>query len=97
MNALQKNDGAGTMFTKSVLTITLLAALSATVQAGQTISDKGYWPSEASRETLTGTVMPQRDLNSAFAYDRAPSRYSAGTPAIAARPASRYQGGPKSR
>jgi hypothetical protein len=97
MNALQQNDGAGNMLTKSLLTIALLASLSATAQAGSTISDKSYWPSEARRETPAGAATPQRDLNSAFAYDRAMSVYEPTTPAIAGGSAPRYQGGPKPR
>ena len=82
------------MLKKSLLTITLLAALSATAQAGSTISDKSYWPSEARQTASTATVVSRRDLNSAFAYDRSaseslPSPSAGGTPP-------RYQGGPKS-
>jgi hypothetical protein len=83
------------MVTKTVLTITLLAAFSATAHAGSTISDKSYWPSEARRETIAGATIPQRDLNSAFAYDRSASQYRAAAPATAGGPAWRYQGGPK--
>jgi hypothetical protein len=85
------------MLKKSLLAITMLAALSAAAQAGSTISDKSYWPGEARRTTQVG-VSPasQRDLNSAFASDPTTSVYEPSTPAIAGRPAWRYQGGPKS-
>jgi hypothetical protein len=83
------------MLKKSLLTITLLAALSATAQAGSTISDKSYWPNEARQTAPTATFVGRRDLNSAFAYDRSTSGSvpspSAGGAAL------RYQGGPKSR
>jgi hypothetical protein len=82
------------MFKKSLLAVALLVAVSAAAQAGSTISDKGYWPSEARRTTHSGTFT-QRDLNSAFASDRATSAYEPATPEIAGRPAWRYQGGPK--
>ena len=85
------------MLTKSLLTIAILTSLSATAQAGSTISDKNYWPSEVRRETLTGAAIPQRDPNSAFAYDRTISAYGPTTSAIAGGSAWRYQGGPKSR
>lgn len=86
------------MQTKHLLTLSLLMplmAVSATAQAGATISDKRYWPSEATQGT------PQRNdlqpgVNSAFAYDRTTSTL---LPAIvngdgSSRP---YQGGPKGR
>jgi hypothetical protein len=81
------------MLKKNLLAITLLAALSATAQAGSTISDKSYWPSEARRTTQAATAVSRRDLNSAFAYDRALSE-SQPSP-IAGGAALRYQGGPK--
>jgi hypothetical protein len=84
------------MFKKSLLAVTVLVALSSASQAGSTISDKSYWPSEARRTTQSGTFTSQRDLNSAFASDRTTSAYEPATPAIAGRPAWRYQGGPKS-
>ena len=84
------------MLKKTLLTITLLAALSATAQAGSTISDKSYWPSEARRTTQAVTVTSQSDVNSAFAYDRSASEYQPATPPIGGGPEWREQGGPKS-
>jgi len=85
------------MSTKHLLTLSLLlplVAVSATAQAGSTITDKSYWPNEARRSTPIGAVL-QTDPYSAFAYDRAAS-YSA--PAIAGGGSGfRYQGGPKGR
>jgi hypothetical protein len=81
------------MSTKHLLTISLLLplmAISATAQAGSTISDKNYWPSEA-RQTAPIMAGSQADARSAFAYDRtAPSLQPA---ARGNRPT--YQGGPK--
>jgi hypothetical protein len=82
------------MLTKSLLAITLLAALSASAQAGSTISDRSYWPSEARQATRSGAATSQRDLSSAFAYDR--ESLPATTPTVGAS-GGRYQGGPKSR
>lgn len=46
------------MLTKSLLAITILAALSASAQAGSTISDKSYWPDEARQTAQASTVSP---------------------------------------
>ena len=84
------------MSTKLLLTISLLlplVAVSATAQAGSTITDKNYWPNEARQSTLI-KAGPRADPYSAFAYDRATSRPD---PAIAGGSAFRYQGGPKGR
>jgi hypothetical protein len=86
------------MLTKRLFTISLLlplVAISATAHAGSTISDKSYWPSEARQNAQIRTGDPQRDLNSAFAYDRTASRQPA--TANDAGSAWHYQGGPKSR
>jgi hypothetical protein len=85
------------MSTKHLLTISLLlplVAISATAQAGSTITDKSYWPNEA-RQSTPIKAGSQADPYSAFAYDRATSRLepmtaSGGSPF-------RYQGGPKGR
>jgi hypothetical protein len=69
-------------------------AISATAQAGSTISDKSYWPSEARRSAPLG-IGPQADVNSAFAYDRTTSRLEPVTTGVGSAP--RYQGGPKGR
>jgi hypothetical protein len=73
-----------------------LVAVSATANAGSTISDKNYWPSEARQSAQTKTVGSQRDLNSAFAYDLAASRLQPATNPNQAGSAWHYQGGPKS-
>jgi hypothetical protein len=83
---------------KHLITISLLLPLvtfSATAQAGSTITDKSYWPSEAKR-SAAANVVSQRDAYSAFAYDRGTSGLA---PATADRGTSsfRYQGGPKGR
>ena len=70
------------MSTKHLLTLSLmlpLVAISATAHAGSTITDKSYWPSEARQSAQINTVGSQRDLNSAFAYDREPSRLQPAT------------------
>ncbi len=85
------------MSTKHLLTISLLlplAAISATAQAGSTISDKSYWPSEA-RQSAPIRAESQSDVNSAFAYDRTMSSLQPATNGGAL--AQRYQGGPKGR
>lgn len=76
------------MLRKTLLAIGLLATLSATAQAGSTISDKSYWPNEAKRSAQSRT-------DDAFAYDRSGSAQQPSTDAGAR--AWRYQGGPKSR
>ena len=86
------------MSTKHLRTISLLLpllAIPATADAGSTITDKSYWPSEATQNTQINSAGSQRDPYSAFAYDR---------PAFRAAPAAdqgaatgRYQGGPKGR
>jgi hypothetical protein len=66
------------MLTKHILTISLalpLLAMSATVQAGPTITDKNYWPNEARQSARFGSIGSPRDANSAFAYDREESRF----------------------
>jgi hypothetical protein len=73
-----------------------LAAVSATAQAGSTISDKSYWPNEAGRGAPSG-IGPRADARSAFAYDRTTS---SSQPAIGSGGVDlpwRYQGGPKGR
>jgi len=88
------------MLTKYLLTISLLlplVAISATAQAGSTITDKSYWPNEARQSVQTRTFGSQRDLNSAFAYDRAGSRLQPSTNTNDGGSAWRYQGGPKNR
>ncbi len=85
------------MSTKHLLTISLLlplVAVSATAQAGSTITDKSYWPNEARQSTPIRSAS-QTDPYSAFAYDRAAPRM---VPATAGSESGfRYQGGPKGR
>jgi hypothetical protein len=88
------------MLTKHLLKISLLlplVAMSATAHAGSTITDKSYWPSAARRSAQISTVGSQRDLNSAFAYERSGTRLQPATSLNEAGSAWRYQGGPKSR
>ena len=88
------------MLTKHLLTISLLlplVAISATAHAGSTITDKSYWPSEARQSAQAKTGGSPRDLNSAFAYDLAPSRLQTATYPNDGGSAWRYQGGPKFR
>jgi hypothetical protein len=83
--------------TKRLFAISLLlslVAVSATADAGSTISDKSYWPSEARQTTQAVPAVSRRALSSAFAYDRSGSE-SQFSP-VAAGAAWRYQGGPKS-
>jgi hypothetical protein len=87
--------------TKKLLTISLclpLMAASASAYAGSTITDKSYWPNEARHQSVqAGPGSSQGDPNSAFAYDRTPSRLQLTTNPIDGGSALRYQGGPKSR
>jgi hypothetical protein len=88
------------MLKKHLLKISLLlplVAISATAHAGSTITDKSYWPSEAAQSAQTRTVPPQRDLNSALAYDEPASRLQPAAVTNETGSAWRYQGGPKSR
>jgi hypothetical protein len=88
------------MLKKHLLKISLLLplmAISATAYAGSTIKGKSYWPSEARQSAQITTVGSQRDLNSAFAYDRSAPRLQPATSPNEAGSAWRYQGGPKSR
>ena len=87
------------MSTKHLLAISLvlpLLVVSATAQAGSTISDKSYWPNEARQSVQATTVGAQRDLNSAFAYDRAEAPLQPATNPNETASAWHYQGGPKS-
>lgn len=84
------------MLKNNLVIISLLlpiATLSATAQAGSTITDKSYWPNEA-RPRAQYTIPSQDRANFAFAYDL---RMRAIAPAAPATNAWRYQGGPKSR
>jgi len=77
-----------TKFTKPVLAISLLAslvAMSATANAGATISDKRYWPNEVGPSAYRA-VNTQHAPRDAFAAIGQPSESSG----------PRYLGGPKS-
>ena len=85
------------MLTKHLFKISLvlpLVAMSATAYAGSTTSGKSYWPNEARQSAQTRTGGAQRDLNSAFAYDRAASPLQPLTNTSDGS-AWRYHGGPK--
>jgi hypothetical protein len=85
------------MSTKHLLTISLilpLVAVSATAQAGSTITDKSYWPNEARQSPPTHSGSSAGPY-SAFAYDRAGS--SLQPAATGGGSAPQYQGGPKGR
>jgi len=87
------------MSTKHLRTISLLlplVAISATAHAGATITDKSYWPSEARQSAQINTAGSQRDVNAAFASDRAGIRVQPATSPSEAGSAWHYQGGPKS-
>jgi hypothetical protein len=87
------------MSTKHLRTISLLlplVAISATAHAGATITDKSYWPSEARQSAQINTAGSQRDVNAAFASDRAGIRVQPATGPNEAGSAWHYQGGPKS-
>ncbi len=88
------------MLTKRLLTISLLlplVAISATAQAGATISDKRYWPSEVGPRAYSASGS-QNELSSAFASDRRAPRSQAATKVNDGKGkyVCRYQGGPKS-
>jgi hypothetical protein len=86
------------MSNKHLFTISLLlplVAISATAQAGSTITDKSYRPTEA-RQSATIRAGSQADVYSAFAYDRTGSSLQPATNASGGS-AWRYQGGPKGR
>jgi hypothetical protein len=74
-----------------------LLAASASAYAGSTITDKSYWPNEARQSVQARTGSSQRDPNSAFAYDRTPSRLQPTMSPNDGGATLRYQGGPKSR
>jgi hypothetical protein len=80
-----------TKFTKPLLAISLLASLvavSATANAGATISDKRYWPSEVGPSAYH-TVSTQHAPRDAFAAIGETSE-------VAESSGTRYLGGPKS-
>ena len=85
------------MSTRHLFTISLLlplVAISAAAYAGETITSKSYWPSEARKSAQYRTVGSPGDI---FAYEPALSRLQpAATPSGAGSPW-QYRGGPKGR
>jgi hypothetical protein len=99
MGAFQttKEQTMSTKFTKPALAISLLVslvAMSATANAGVTISDKRYWPSEVgpSAYRAVSTQHPPGDAFAAIGWTALP----AVAPAPAEQDAWHYVGGPKS-
>lgn len=85
------------MLKKNLLTISLLlplAAISATAYAGETITSKSYWPSEARKSAQYRTVGSPSDI---FAYEPTRSRLQPATTPSGAGSAWQYHGGPKGR
>jgi len=86
------------MLTKRFLTISLLlplVAISATADAGSTITDKSYWPSAARPAVHSEIGAVQSGPRDAFASSMtAPRQPVAG--AVAGANTWRYHGGPKS-
>ena len=85
------------MSTKYLFTISLLlplVAMSATAYAGETITSKSYWPSEARKSAQYRTVGSPGDI---YAYEPGGRRLGPAVNPNAAGSAMRYQGGPKSR
>jgi hypothetical protein len=86
---MTKEQTMSTKFTKPLLAISLLAslvAMSATANAGATISDRRYWPSEVGPSSAYRTVSTQHAPRDAFA--------AIGQTSESFGP--RYLGGPKS-
>lgn len=85
------------MSRKILLAISLLlplVAMSGIANAGSTITDKSYWPSET-RSTYR-TPVSSGDWRSALAFDRRSSRYQTAPSYSFREPGWTYQGGPKS-
>lgn len=86
------------MLTKHLLKIALslpLVVIAASANAGETITSKSYWPSEA-RRTVVAVTTPQNNPSSAFAYDRGASPLQPTTNTNDGGSSPRYHGGPKS-
>jgi hypothetical protein len=85
-----------TKFTRPVLAISFLAslvAMSATANAGATISDKRYWPNEVGPSSYTSTQGASRDALAAIGPVASPAIVA---PRAAGESDWRYVGGPKS-
>lgn len=83
-------------FTKPILAVSLLAslvAMSATANAGVTISDKRYWPSEVGPGAYRTVSAPHAPHDAFAAFN--PMASPAAAPA-AAEDSWHYVGGPKS-
>jgi hypothetical protein len=72
-----------------------LVAISAAAHAGETITSKSYWPSEA-RRTAYSVTAAQNDPISAFASAVMTPRFQAAAMANEGGNVPRYHGGPKS-
>jgi hypothetical protein len=84
------------MLRKTLMAISLISpllAMSATANAGSTITDKSYWPS-AARQSAQAS---HSGLDSALAYDRPASSLLPAANASNGGSAWRYQGGPHPR
>ncbi|MGY3617351.1 hypothetical protein [Bradyrhizobium sp. USDA 10063] len=85
-----------TKFTKPVLAISFLVslvAMSATANAGATISDKRYWPSEVGPSSYYNTQHASRNAFAAIGPVASPA---IAAPRVAGESALRHVGGPKS-
>jgi hypothetical protein len=85
------------MLTKHLLKISLLlplVAMSATAQAGSTITGKSYWPNEA-RPAVTGVAASHNSPSSAFASSASMPRFEVVPIADDSGNVRRYHGGPK--
>ena len=86
-----------TKYLRAISLLLPLMAISATAHAGSTITDKSYWPNEARQSAQNTMAGSQRDVSSAFAFDRTGKRMQPVASPSEAGSAWHYQGGPKSR
>jgi hypothetical protein len=87
------------MLKRPLLTISFLLrlmAISTAAHAGSTITDKSYWPDEASQTAQGTSVSSPSAFNSALAYDGSTSSLQLATHTNQSGSTRRYQGGPKS-
>ena len=88
------------MLKKRLLTISFLLRLmviSTAAHAGSTITDKSYWPNEATQTAQSSSVSSQSDFNSAFGYGAPVSSLQPAATASDGGSTWRYEGGPKGR
>jgi hypothetical protein len=88
------------MLSKRLFTISLLLRLmviSTAAHAGSTISDKRYWPNEATQNAQDRSGSSPGNTDFALADDGSGSGLQPATNANDNASTSRYQGGPKSR